>query len=180
MGWWSANVMGGDTPYDYRGDFEGLCGIGSSFWDRFQDAGLTKKGQKLLQTRYNKNLTKLVNYIEKKIAGGSFRADDYTNIAYQVLGAQLMECGANFPDWLRGRCIEAAIDDEWSQDQAEDDSLPEEKKDRFHAMLSYIDDVLNYEDGKPTELSSPDMGLMFQIATKLSKGEAGMVNREKH
>lgn len=171
MGWWSANVMGGDTPYDLRGAFEEKLGFASSFFDRMQDSGLTKKGMKMMRDRYNERLADIIDWIEKKWSKMT-HVDD-VNIAYQVLAVQMMEVGADMPDWLRGRCIEAAIGDEWSKQQLEEGG----KTDRFDAMISLIDDILSYVDGKPTELSSPDMGLMGTIFSHMAKGEKGLVNR---
>ena len=164
MGWWGVTAMAGDTPSDILCGFQNVLKMGNSFWDRFYDGKTTSKDMKKVAVKINENLDRLITFCEKQENDSYY--DDYF-ISYHVLAIFVMNHGANFPDWLRGKCIECCVDDTWAH---EDDE-------RLNAMLSLINDILNYKDGKPTEESTPDRGLFGAIFTALDKGKQGLVNR---
>lgn len=164
MGWWGVTAMAGDTPSDVLCGLQNHLGLGGSFWDRFYDNGPTPKETKHVAVKINENLDRLVKFCEKQ--ENDMYYDDYF-ISYHVLAIFIMNHGAIFPDWLRGKCIECCVDDTWAR---EDDE-------RLNAMLSLINDILIYQDGKPMEESAPDGGLFSAIFTALDKGKQGLVNR---
>lgn len=103
MGWWSEDIMGGDTPLDWEDRFYDVCK--TKKWDADKLNKLTKK-------RLEKYLPELVRRITEQ---------DYTdnwerNVGYQVLGVMLMEAGAKINGVLKARMIEACRKDEWAED----------------------------------------------------------------
>lgn len=163
MGWWGVTAMSGDRPSDILWDFKEVLGFSGSFWDRFGDAKTILKDMPRVTKKINDNLDRLIAKCEKYESDTFY--DDY-EIGYHVLAIFIMNHGADFPDWLRGQCIECCVNDTWAQ---EDDE-------RLSAMLSLLDDILEYKDGEVTIETSADMGLMGAIFSKIDSGEDGLVN----
>ena len=94
MGWWSATVMGGDSPLDIEGELKDVCG------KTYEDV--------LDRDTINEHLDELghsisLYQVEQDIAG-------------QVLGVLIMAAGANMPDSIRSTVIACAEADEWMAD----------------------------------------------------------------
>jgi hypothetical protein len=157
MGWWSAAVMGGDTPLDMEAHFLDIAGIGGSFFDRFDGSAFSKENITEIQKKFTPSkIDKMVEFIEKEDPR-YFCCDD-KEIAYQTLGVVMMRFGVPISDALMGRMLEAAMNDEWSQQDDE----------RANIIVSFIDDLLAYET-KPTELTVADQGLFAKFAEVLGK-----------
>lgn len=165
MGWWGVTAMAGDAPSDALCEFQHLLNMGGSFWDRFYDKEPTAKITQRVAKKINANLNRLIAACEKQENNSYY--DEYF-ISYHVLAIFIMNHGADFPDWLRGQCIECCVNDSWAREDEE----------RLDAMLSLIGDILDYKDGIVTAESSPDRGLFGAIAEHLSKGEQkGLINK---
>ena len=129
MGWWSATVMGGDTPLDFQGDMLDQCGVDYNTFASM-DYNLPN-----LRSEIESNLGKLVEYCESETG-------DYRNIAFQVLGVLILESGSTLSDEAKSKIEEAILDDEWANEGDEE---------RQAHMASFHNQLLNY-DGTPTEV----------------------------
>ena len=157
MGWWSATILGGDTPLDYLGDFASQLklsdtenGLGDLYGYEFSQEILNKK----------ENLNKLVRYAD------SIKDEDYRSIAYQVLGVILMSTGSKISGTLKEKIIDYAKKDEWYQNKTPD---------RVFFIEDFINCVRNYKDGIPVFVKKE--GLFEKIAEKVASGKPGLVNR---
>lgn len=170
MGWWGVTAMSGDAPSDAMWKFKSIIGLRASFWDRFERITTSKKAREEIakvRAAINSHLGQCIAWCETQQNDEYY--DDYC-IAYQVLSIFIMNHGADFPDWLRGQCIECCVNDTWGQ----------EDERRLNAMLSLINDVLDYEDGEIKIESEPDQGLLGALFTSLDKAargeEIGLIN----
>ena len=85
MGWWSATIMGGDTPLDYKSFIEEATG------------GLDKEA-------LNSNIDAAVSMIE---------ADKYdSHIGFQALGVLIMKVGADMSEELKAKIMDNSFDPE--------------------------------------------------------------------
>jgi hypothetical protein len=167
MGWWSAAVMGGDTPADFEGKFLDIIGFGGSFFDRFGGEELPE-AREVISKKFNaKTVGKIERWIDREDPQyfGSFHDD--RNIAYQVLGVMIMRYGVAMDAELKKRIIQAAKDDDWSKEDGE----------RKAIMKSFIADLKKYDNKTPTELTEQDQGLFGAIGKALAKNKEGLVNR---
>lgn len=157
MGWWSATILGGDTPLDYLGDFASELnlsdtenGIPELYGYEFSKEILNKK----------ENLNKLVRYAD------SIKDVEYRSIAYQVLGVILMGTGSKISGTLKEKIISYAKKDEWYQNKTPD---------RVKYIENFIDCVRTYKDGNPVLVKQE--GLFETIAEKIASGKPGLVNK---
>ena len=142
MGWWSATVMGGDTPLDYQGDMVDLCGVD---YDKFADMDYDHTK---IRSEIESNLDKLVEYCNSVKYGEP-------EIAWQVLGVIILESGSKLPDDIKTKIVEAADNDDWAQE--------DEERNRYMKAFKYA--VENY-NGTPTEIEYE--GLFQKIFEKMS------------
>lgn len=153
MGWWSATIMGGDTPLDMLAR---LCGVAGAPWgpdtlDSWEPGHVFDGGDfhlfLLRRHHIEGNLDKLVAELESiPNTYGDQR------IAVQVFGAMVLHTGAAIPDDLRERIIESAKADEWA---SEGDAERQQYIDNFVAALRA------HEPGRPHHLT--EEGLLSQI-----------------
>lgn len=162
MGWWSATILGGDAPYDYRGAFIDLMGCDDSgprdtnhFWFGTYTIRTYRK-------KMNENLEKIYNRARKYDEEAY-----YVGVPGQVLGAMILELGAKMPKKVRKFIIESAEKDDWAKQDEE----------RKKYIDDFIEKVKAYPErgGKVVELARE--GLMGKIEEHLSKGKEGLVNR---
>lgn len=160
MGWWSATVMGGDTPLDEQA---GICRVAGVPWgpdtlDNWEPAHEFEGGDLHLwlvrREHIEENLGAIVEHLE-----GLSNAYCNQRIAVQVFGAMVLWTGAAIPDELRERIIRSAEDDEWA---AEGDV------ERVRHMADFIAALRNHKSGVRHELTED--GLMSQL-DKLVTGE---------
>lgn len=146
MGWWSATVLGGDPPLDWLGT---LCDemavervdCNEVDCDGYYGYPYTREGLEA-------NLDKLVARIEK---------DAYeAHVGFQVLGALLLDVGADIPDTLKQRIIRAATEDAWANEGCDE---------RVAYMQDLVDKILASEPGNPVQLATE--GLLEKIAERL-------------
>lgn len=104
MGWWSATIMGGDTPLDYEGDLYGIAGL--SWEDTNGESGMSEKK---VNKAVAKSLKKMVKYAKSDEVYDS-------EIMKQVLGVLVMRHAVPVKD--AKKALELAVDgaenDEWA------------------------------------------------------------------
>ena len=110
MGWWSAGIMGGDTPCDLEIEFYSLVGLEyeptkKQIVEKFSD------GQEQFIERIEEVLTKKWGIKREDKA----YYEDYKSIAYQVLAVILINNGVTIDDKVRELMVEWIPKDEWSQ-----------------------------------------------------------------
>lgn len=99
MGWWSDDIMGGDTPSDC---FSTICETVGVKYDGSNPGVFTAEVA-------NENLDKLTELAEKE--------ESEFIIMRQVIGFKLMMAGAKMPARIRELAIIAAQDDEWVKEE---------------------------------------------------------------
>lgn len=123
MGWWSCDIMGGDTPYDAHG----------WIWDRILEL-LGKEGETYssyvlddkkvscfdndrdeLREAFTPENVKIL------FEGILAMSDSYdrSTIYAEVLALMIVESGAGFPDDLRQKFIEVIAQDSWAKEDEE-------------------------------------------------------------
>lgn len=127
MGWWSANIMGGDTPLDFEDGFYHIVGV-----EKFH----TTTDNKIKKTKLTKNdITSehIDTFIKEEIGTAE---DEYFHIGYQVLGHILMDVGYPISNELKEKIIVACENDEWAKESIE----------RYQAIFEFKNIVENYEN----------------------------------
>ena len=143
MGWWSTDIMGGDTPLDYKDEIFEICGV-----EQFPDEGPTGE---LTKEHFAKHLDKIINDVITPAVNNDYY--DRFAIACQVLGVLMMKCGADIDEDLKKRIIIGSKTDSWAN---EDD-------DRRISVDGFNKAIEAY-DGTPIEIKSK--GLFQVIAEK--------------
>jgi hypothetical protein len=138
MGWWSATVLGGDTPLDYLGE------LAEDVFESPRD--LEAKGDCYYGHHYTREileskLDKAVKHLENDTYSESY-------VGFQVLGAMLLEVGADIPNDVREKIIDAAEKDEWAKSGDEE---------RIFFMQDLIDKIRAHKPGQQTELANESL-----------------------
>ena len=137
MGWWSATIMGGDTPLDY------LAVLGKAVGVEFDyDHENTFHGWPFTREALESHLEE----VKKSLGKNKY------HIYGQVVGATFLWAGAEMPEELKNRVIKDAEADEWA---AEGDS---ERKKYINA---FIQAVKSSEPGKRVDVQ--DEGLFERV-----------------
>ena len=139
MGWWSEDIMGGDTPLDIQGCiFDFVIGNDDEEWIDPESFDL----EKLLK--------------DMKDSDWSFflKGND-RNIFFQVLGVLLMMNAVPIPDHLKQEMFDAANNDEWAKDSEE----------RQEVMDGFIQALELYDGSKPIIIKSK--GLFEVMAERM-------------
>lgn len=127
MGWWSTDIMGGDTPLDFKSEIideflkkdqfhDGLVKIKEAF-DRVPEKGL------------NGLIPHIVRTWGYKVGDSSYV--DEVSIGYQVLAVLMMKCGATIPDSTRVLMRESISQDGWATEN-------EERKGKIEFLLQSL------------------------------------------
>ncbi len=108
MGWWSAGIMGGDTPCDLEIEFYSLVGLG---YEPTKEQIVEKfsNGQERFIGQIEDILTKEWGIKTKE------HYEDYKSIAFQVLAVILLDNGVAIDDKVRELMLEWIPKDEWAQ-----------------------------------------------------------------
>ena len=151
MGWWSKELMGGDTPMDFEDEIYGICKT-----EKYPENWKPGDGAvEITRESFEQNLPEIIEMLEK--AENNDYYDEYA-IGYQVLGIMMMGAGASIDEELKSKIIEASNTDGWAK-------VDEERKkyvDEFHsALMSY--------DGTPVVITAK--GLFQTIAEHLADGK---------
>lgn len=114
MGWWSDNVMGGDTPLDYLNEIAEICGLHITAGNPY---------------RFNKEILETnLERIALNIQNNKVFEDD-NEIAWQVLGHLVIEHDVSLPEAIKGYILASF---EW-------DVLSKKNTKRKNIMDSYIE-----------------------------------------
>lgn len=148
MGWWSATVMGGDTPLD---EFDGIMdlALGKGIYDGSNPELLTKE------------------ILDEKLATivAAFGADSPSYYAWHALGVMILERGCAMSEHVRQKVRDAINQDEWAQQQDRHRQAGNPiRVDRIEYMWEFFCAVRDY-DGAPTRIS--EKGLFDKFADML-------------
>ena len=158
MGWWSATIMGGDTPLDGEYIIFKFLGIKSDDNCEYDPV----KAKELLTTRQEDVLAHINDEIEE------YNRDIYK----QVLGVLIMRYGSTFDEDTKTAVISAAqSDSDWKEDVDEDNEYDPE---RAKYISDFIDKINQYQT-QPTEIQQE--GLFQKIAEHMDSGKNGLVNK---
>lgn len=156
MGWWDEGIMGGDTPLDFKGNFEDKFGsLDSSFNEyRIEDGKepipCVKPSPEDVMTFINENTQKW--------------GDDH--ILLQVTGYLVMERGAPMNDRLRNSIL-TGVDFEINEG-AESWGSPET---RIERLTEFRKLVVDYPDAG-SDLEMPESpGLFSKLADAMMQGK---------
>jgi len=144
MGWWSATIMGGDSPLDYLGV---ICDRMGAPFDYDRGEGL--HGYHFSRNDLEKNMDAIVKMIEKEKWEQS--------VYWQVLGVMIMASGAKAGQTLKNRIIREAKSDPWMTEDGP-------KSERAHHINDFIKAMKSHRAGRVTRLT--DEGL-FQALAKI-------------
>lgn len=144
MGWWSTDILGGDTPLDWEDEFYGIARV-----DKFDGSA---KGK--------------INYIPKEILEKKqFEYADLIDastkwmepdIGYQVLAVMMMRAGASIDPEVKGKMVTAALGDQWASEDSE----------REKTMQGLVKALSQYDGKTPILIKS--RGLFQVMAENLS------------
>lgn len=141
MGWWSTEINGGDTSMDVEGILASFMGLDEEADDY---DGVVESG------KLTTEVVQAFLYVECTDGGHGFADRMIENgegsILYTVLGALLMEAGAEIPKDFRTEIIQQAYLDRWAANNEERGVVIEE----------FIETLENYVDGTPTDLARGD------------------------
>lgn len=147
MGWWSKELMGGDSPLDAKDAMYSICGVNEFPGDSHVD---------LSKEDFEKNMDEILNFCR-----GEENSPYYAHraIAFQVLGVLMMKCGAPINDELKKEIIENSQTDYWAEND-------DERKE----IVRNFEQTIEKYDGTPIEIKSK--GLFEAIAEHLAAGNA--------
>jgi hypothetical protein len=148
MGWWSTDIMGGDSPLDFEDEFYDIAGV-----NKFPESGgMTKLNKESVE----KNFDKFVSVVKK--------CDYEPEVGWQVLAVTAIGAGAKIPVVAMAEMKRACVNDSWAK----------ENDDRKKSVESLLD-VLNEYNGTPIIITSK--GLFEVINNHISNGNTGLVNK---
>lgn len=146
MGWWSADIMGGDTPLDIQDYLFEIFGVERNYEDAKKDVIPAEAFEYI----------KIMEYFGKR-KDTYWLNGDTGRIFHQVLGVLMMKVGAPIDDTLKAKMIKAAENDEWANEDGE-----EERKQRMDSFIK----ALNEYDGTPFVINSA--GLFDKLAVHMA------------
>lgn len=165
MGWWSVDILGGDTPLDFQGTFEDMAGIEPSYSDNpTPESDQKKLIESLTDTFLNGGINDILNRWGCGEEGSPF-FNEYKSIGYQVLAVMYMRVGAVIDEELKGYMLYWIPLDEWAK---EDD----ERKSRIDNLIKALE---GYDGSSPMVIKS--QGLFEVMADHLSGGKNGLINK---
>jgi len=123
MGWWSATIMGGDSPLDMQGVICDAMGVKYNFDIK------AAKGYVYDRGLIEKHLDAIVAVLEAR--------KWEREIGFQVLGVMVLETGAKISAALRKRIIAAAEADEWMKEAGTGSERGKYIKDFIAAMKAH-------------------------------------------
>ena len=125
MGWWSKDIMGGDSPLDFEDEIYEICGV-----DKFPEDhdGIIELSKSVIET----NLVEILEMLPE---------DD--EIGFQVLGVLMMKSGAVMNDTLKALILFNSKHDEWAKQDSE----------RQEIIDSFCKAIESY-DGTPIVITS--------------------------
>ena len=142
MGWWSCDVMGGDTPLDLQGDLYDALGV-----EQYPDDDSCTENE-LKPEHFTEEAVE--KYIDDAVQQND---EEYLQLALQVLAYKGMEVGADISPW-KYSITHAIITDEWAKPDEESRVI----------MSNFLGTVREYK-GEPITLKSK--GLFEVMAERL-------------
>jgi len=149
MGWWSATIMGGDTPLDLEAKIYAMLGI--EMYTKKTD-----KKRKIPKAKFEKEQNRVVKEILNLEEGW-----DSTTVGMQVLGTMMMEVGAKMSDNNKKLILNGAKNDEWAKTSSE----------RKEYIKAFISTVKSYNN-KPTIIDYESLGEVFS-----KHSGSGLINK---
>ena len=151
MGWWSEDIMGGDTPLDFQG----------SIYEKLGSNWQTSRSEKkrVFEQASTETLAGLIPTIVTQWGCGEPGEDFHTSetgIGYQVLAVEMMGCGSPISDSLRADMLKWIPLDGWAQ----------EDEDRYSKIQNLLEKLKGY-NSTPTTIESK--GLMQVYREKVAK-----------
>ena len=140
MGWWSTDIMGGDTPLDFEDAFFDICKV-----EKFPGEGVHAE---ISKEDFANHLDEMLECIHKS------RSEQ--NIGYQVLAVGMLRAGAFISGDLQDFMMQACENDEWAQ----------ESEERKLATDGLYNAISSYNNEDPIVIKSK--GLFEVMASKLS------------
>jgi hypothetical protein len=140
MGWWSHDILGGDTPLDFKDEIFGICGV-----EEFPESG---KRNELTSEDISSKLGDIISMIENTRFGETY-------IGYQVLSVLMMKTGTAIPESLFPMLEDACFMDEWAKES-------DERKESVYGLLAAL---RAYDNQTPITVRS--RGLFEVMAEKL-------------
>lgn len=153
-GWWSADILGGDTPLDF------LSVIGRTIGARdVIDLPTAQQPENLSGWVFTRKLLEKPSVVKKLIK--RYKRTGYNkDVMGQVIGVIYLWTGAEMPEKIRQIALDAAAADAWAREGGED------RERRIHDFRQAI---LEHRSGQRTELK--DEGL---VRTMLDKAMGGL------
>ena len=146
MGWWSATIMGGDSPMDIEVDVQRLLGLYTDGMEDYpdweEDPARTRAALEAV------SLDQWQAFIAKQ-----WDDEHYRDITCQVIAYMHITVGARLPQELSGLAIAASLREDLSGWRD-----PDERQ----AQLDHFVDQLTHYDGTPTPPA--EEGLVAQQA----------------
>lgn len=147
MGWWSCDIMGGDTPLDCEDELYSILEVDNRPSIKFNKSKIVPLRSDLFTPeKIEKYIKSLPKFVSEEIS-----------IGYQVLAVKMMEVGAPIGSELKDEMIEQISEDEWAGRDARRQKV--------------IDDLLKavsaYDNKTPIKINSK--GLFEVMAEKLKK-----------
>lgn len=143
MGWWSTDIMGGDTPLDFEDTYYDICKV-----EKFIEKDNSYVRQELTKEAIEANINELVDFVDADKWGDR-------NIGYQVLAVLMLKAGAFISGDLQDFMMQACENDEWAQ----------EDEDRKVATTGLFNALAAYDNQTPIIIKS--RGLFEVMAEKL-------------
>jgi len=153
MGWWSKDIMGGDSPLDAKDEIYGICGV-----DEFGDDG--ESGREITREDIEAHLPQILEAFRKQENNDYY---DEAAIYFQVLGVLMMKTGTPISPELKQEILDNSQTDSWAKEDLERGEIVE----NFHAAIEKY-------DGTPIVIRSK--GLFEAISDHIENGGEGLVN----
>jgi hypothetical protein len=154
MGWWSANILGGDTPYDAHAWVWDRCFELIEDPDRDYGWTLDQKWSPFDHNRKElRDILTLENIRVLVLELDELKHD--RDVYAQVLALMILESGSPMPPEVRKRLLELCADDEWAQEDEE----------RALYVLDLCRRIQTYSDGEIHDI--PTKGLMSKLSEQI-------------
>lgn len=172
MGWWSADIMGGDSPLDVEDAFFEIANV-----EKFPESGgITDISKEEVEKNMKAFIAEVKRHAIKYMAKKSKyplvyfinrNADYQPEIAWQVLAVTAIKVGAKISKPVMKKMIEACENDEWAKHDGEDSE--------HGSVCNSLKKALQQYDGSPIIIKSK--GLFEVIEKHIEDGNSGLVNK---
>jgi hypothetical protein len=159
MGWWSKDIMGGDSPLDAKDEIYGICGV-----DEFGDGDDDNPGREIKREDIEAHLPEILEAF-RKVKNNDYY--DEAAIYFQVLGVLMMKTGTPISPELKQEILDKSQTDSWAKEDLERGEIVE----NFHVAIEKY-------DGTPIVIRS--RGLFEAISDHIENGGTGLVNVGKN